>query len=324
MQSLSKPDIQIITGAVSSLIQNRSSLSCSIALARFCSVSPHGSILTFRPLKAGLSRALVLIPLSLSFSLYSQQGADEARESARNPVADVIKVPFVEDIFVDTGRYGRTANSLQIQPVIPVQISGNFLLVPRIVATPLAYVPDVTQAKGGTTGVADTILTFFITPVRTGKLIWGVGPALLIPTSTSADVGGGRWDLGPSFVLLTEPKWGSAGLLVQNIWSLPGNSRRVSVDQIQIETSFSANLPHGWYLLTAPTISADWIQAAGNRWVVPFGAGTGRVFDFGHQAMDFNIALYYNAIRPARLPFAKWQLSLQLTLLYPKKRKPTS
>jgi hypothetical protein len=121
-------------------------------------------------------RALLLLLLSLPSLLCSQQGTDEARESARNPVADAIKVPLVEDIFFDTGPYGRIANSLQIQPVIPVQISGNFLLVPRIVATPLAYVPDVTQANGGTTGMADTIVTFFITPARAGKLIWVSAP----------------------------------------------------------------------------------------------------------------------------------------------------
>lgn len=216
------------------------------------------------------------------------------------------------------------ANSLQIQPVIPVQISGSFLLVPRIVATPFTYVPDVTQAKGGTTGVADTGRNFFHYACKNRKIDLGVGPALLIPNSTSADLGGGKWDLGPSVVLLTQPQWGSTGVLVQNIWSLPGSLRRVSVDQTQIETSHSYNLPHGWYLLTAPTINADWTQATGNRWLVPLGAGAGRVLDIGHQAMDLNLALYHNAIRPSGSPFAKWQLSLQLTLLYPKKRKPTS
>jgi hypothetical protein len=266
----------------------------------------------------------LLLLLSLPSLVHSQQGNDEARETARNPIADAIKVPFVEDIFLDTGPYGRTANSLQIQPVIPVQLSGKLLLVPRVIATPLAYVPDVTQPEGGTTGMADTIITFFITPARTGKLIWGVGPALLIPTSTSAGLGGGKWDLGPSFALLTEPKWGSAGVVVQNIWSLPGHSNRVSVDQIQIETSFSYNLPHGWYLLTAPTISGDWTQATGNRWLVPLGAGAGRVLDLGHLALDSNVAVYYNAIHPTGSPAPKWQLSLQVTLIYPKKQKRTS
>jgi hypothetical protein len=262
---------------------------------------------------------LLLVPF-----LRAQQSLDEVRELARNPIADAIKLPLVEDILVDAGPYSRKASSLQLQPVIPLQISQNFLLVPRIVATPLAYIPDVTQSSGGNTGLGDTIVTFFITPARTGTLIWGVGPAIVIPTATNANLGGGKWDIGPSFALLTEPGWGSAGVLVQNIWSLPGSAGRASVNQIQIETGFSYNLPHAWYLVTAPTINADWAQAGGNRWLVPLGAGVGRTFEMQHQAVDSNIALYYNAIRPAGSPSPKWQLSLQLTLFYPKERKPNA
>jgi hypothetical protein len=261
--------------------------------------------------------------LLLALCLRAQQSPDDVRELARNPVADAIKLPMVEDIFFDTGPYGRNASSLQLQPVIPLQISQNFLLVPRIVATPLAYVPDVTQGSGGSTGLGDTIVTFFITPAKAGKLIWGVGPAILIPTATDATLGSGKWDIGPSFVLLTQPKWGSAGVVVQNLWSLPGSASRASVDQIQIETSFSYNLPHDWYVVTAPTINADWTQTTGNRWLVPFGAGVGRTFEMRHQSVDSNVALYYNAIRPAGSPSPKWQLSLQLTLLYPRERKPS-
>src|ERR1700752_2332934 len=96
--------------------------------------------------------ASLLILLIASALIRAQSSGDE-RDIARNPVADAIKVPLVEDIFFDTGPYGRTSNSLQIQPVIPLQITENFLLVPRIVATPVTYIPDVTRAKGGTIGL---------------------------------------------------------------------------------------------------------------------------------------------------------------------------
>jgi hypothetical protein len=94
------------------------------------------------------------------------------------------------------------------------------------------------------------------------------------------------------------------------------------VDQIQIETQLSYNLPRGWYLVTAPTINADWTQATGQRWLVPFGGGAGRTFNIRNQAVDSNVALYYNAIRPASQFFPRWQLSLQFTLIYPKQHKP--
>ncbi|MGA3315309.1 MAG: hypothetical protein ABSC64_02590 [Candidatus Korobacteraceae bacterium] len=266
---------------------------------------------------------VLMIPLFVGPMLRAQQTVDELRDLARNPVGDAIKVPFVENINFGAGPYDRTSNSLQIQPVIPWHISQNWLLVPRIVATAVAYEPDVAQTHGGTTGSGDTVATFFFAPFHAGKLIWAVGPSLLIPTATARKLGTGKWDMGPSAALLVEPDWGFAGVVVQNIWSLPGHSSRATVNQIQIETSLSYNLPHGWYLVTAPTINADWRQATGQRWLVPFGGGAGRTFNIRNQAVDSNVALYYNAIRPASRLFPRWQLSLQLTLIYPKEHKPT-
>jgi hypothetical protein len=227
-----------------------------------------------------------------------------------------------EVINFDAGPYGRTAHSFQMLPLIPLRAGENWLLIPRIVATPLAYLPDATQASGGTTGLGDTIATFFLTPAHTGTVIWGVGPALLIPTATNSNLGAGNWDLGPAFAVLVQPDWGSLGTVAQNIWSLPGNAQRLSVHQMQIETSFSYNLPDGWYVFTSPTINADWTQSGEDRWLIPFGGGIGRTFNIGNQAVDLNIAVYSNAIRPAREFSPKWQMSLQCTLLYPRNRKP--
>jgi len=266
---------------------------------------------------------LLVICLLIRPVLRAQETSDEVRQLARNPVADAIKVPFSGSLNFDTGLYHRKSNSLQIQPVIPLQLSEHWLLVPRIVATAITYIPNLTQNTGGSIGLGDTIATFFITPARAGKLIWGIGPSLLVPTASNANLGGGKWDLGPSVVLLAEPKWGSAGVLVQNIWSLPGNSRRSSVNQIQVETSLSYNLPHDWYLVTAPTLNSDWTQTTGQRWLVPVGGGAGRTFSIWQQAVDSNVTLYYNAIRPTGNLSPKWQMSLQFTLIYPKERKST-
>jgi hypothetical protein len=263
---------------------------------------------------------LLIVLLLAGSALRAQQTTDDLRKLARNPVGDAVKVPFAESISFNAGPYDRVPSSLQILPLIPFQVSNNWLLIPRIALTPLAYVPDVTRAGGGSTGLGDTIATFFITPAHTGKLIWGVGPSLLIPTATDSNIGAGKWDLGPSAAVIIQPSWGSAYVVVQNIWSLPVNSRRTPVNQIQIETSLSYNLPHDWYVFTAPTINADWTQSGRDRWLVPFGGGVGRAFNIAKQAVDLNVALYSFAIRPARQLTPKWQISLQCTLIYPRKR----
>ena len=260
----------------------------------------------------------------LRISLRAQDTPAELRDIARNPFADVLKIPFQEDISFDAGPFNRTESSLQIQPVFPIQITDEWLLIPRIVASALVYQPDPTQPGGGATGLGDTVATFFFTPVHVGKLIWGAGPALLLPSATNSALGQGKWGLGPSVAVLTEPKWGSAGVLIQNLWSIGGNSQRAAVNQLELDLSFSYNLPHGWYLTSAPTITADWTQVTDERWLVPVGGGAGRSFNLGKQALDSNIALYWNAVRTANQLSPKWQISWQFTLLFPKQHKPPS
>lgn len=187
---------------------------------------------------AAKTKILVLIvSIIVGPLLRAQQTVDELRDLARNPVGDAIKVPFVESINFDAGPYDRISNSLQVEPVIPWQVSKNWLLVPRLVATAVAYEPDVLQTHGGTTGAGDTVATFFFTPFHARKLIWAVGPSLLIPTATDSRLGAGKWDLGPSVALLVEPDWGFAGVVLQNIWSLPGHSSRASVTKYRSRLS---------------------------------------------------------------------------------------
>jgi hypothetical protein len=115
---------------------------------------------------------------------------------ASNPFADIIKLPFEADIAFEAGPYHRTAGDLQVQPLFPIQISKGWLPIPRIVATAVTYVPDLTRKSGGTLGLGDIVPTFFFTPEHVGRLIWGVGPTLLIPTATDSKLGAGRWGLG--------------------------------------------------------------------------------------------------------------------------------
>lgn len=218
--------------------------------------------------------------------------------------------------------FNRNANSLQLQPVIPLQMTNGWLLISRILATTVVYQPDLGQKSGGTTGLGDINSTFFLTPAHVRKVIWGTGPSLLIPTATDSAIGAGKWGIGPSGVVLAEPAWGSAGVLVQNIWSIAGDSKRSTVNQMQFNLSFSYNLPSGWYLTSGPSIAADWTQQTGERWLVPFGGGAGRSLNIRKQAVDWNLTLYRNAIRPASQISPKWQLSLQFTLLFPKKPSP--
>lgn len=72
----------------------------------------------------------------------------------------------------------------------------------------------------------------------------------------------------------------------------------------------------GWYLTSAPIITADWEAAGRNKWTVPVGGGFGEVFRIGKLPFNANFRYYANVVRPD--PGADWTLRLQIALLLPK------
>ena len=80
---------------------------------------------------------------------------------------------------------------LNIQPVIPTHLGKNWMLISRIIQ-PIIWQPYPNQNTGGEYGLGDMNPTFFLSPAKPGKVIWGVGPAFVIPTATSDITGPGQ------------------------------------------------------------------------------------------------------------------------------------
>lgn len=247
--------------------------------------------------------------------------ADALRKASQNPVASLISVPIQYNM--NFGQFGGPDDRIQsvtnLQPVIPFQLGRNWNLVARIIQ-PIVYQPDVSSPKHeGWFGLGDMNPTFFFVPAKPGKVIWGVGPAFVIPTATNQQLGQGKFSMGPSIVALIQPgKW-TVGALANNVWSVAGKDGRAAVNQLLLQYFVNYNLPKGYYLAFQPIITANW-RAKEDRWVVPFGGGIGRITKLGPQPVNISFQLYGTPIRPANAsPFG---LRFQLTFLYPKAPKP--
>jgi len=268
-----------------------------------------------------LSILLLLGPVG-----YAQQQKSDAEESeslvkaVQNPVASLVSVPIQDNLNPNIGPFGRVQSVLNIQPVIPIRIAENWNLIARIIM-PLITQPDVTQKSQSTFGLGDINPSFFLSPAKVNKLIWGVGPAIVLPTATAAVLGQGKWSLGPSVVVLVQPGHWTVGALVNNVWSIGGQSHRPDVNQMLLQYFVNYNLDKGWYLGTAPIITADWEASSGNRWVVPVGGGLGRVFRLGFQPINVQLMVFGNTVRPNTLPSSPWSFRWQVAFLYPKKEK---
>jgi hypothetical protein len=245
--------------------------------------------------------------------------ADALRKAAQNPIANLISVPVQNNNNFGMGPDNRTQDVLNIQPVIPTHLSENWNLITRII-TPIVFQPTSSQpVNQGGYGFGDLNPSFFLSPAKPGKIIWGVGPSLVLPTATNPVLGQGKWSMGPSVVVLAQPgKW-TLGGLVNNVWSFAGQSARPDVNQMLFQYFINYNLNHGWYITWQPTLTANWEATNGGRWVVPFGGGVGRIMKLGFQPVNITTQFYGNAIHPPGA--SPWGLRVQLAFLFPKLTK---
>ena len=251
------------------------------------------------------------------------ENTDELRKQAQNPVASLISVPFQDNWNFMVGPADRTQNILNIQPVIPVSLTENWNLIIRWI-TPIIYQPvDVPQASGpalevGYYGLGDMQPAFFFSPKK-GKVIWGVGPQLLLPTATKTGIlGQGKFGLGPTIVVLVQPgKW-TLGVLTNNVWGVAGHSNLPDVNQFLLQYFINYNLKKGYYITWQPTLTANWEATNGGRWVVPVGGGIGRIMRLGAQPVNIVGQFYGNVVHPPGA--SPWTMRLQIAFLFPKKR----
>ena len=241
--------------------------------------------------------------------------ADEAElaKAAQNPIGSLISVPFQNNMNFDVGPADRTQNILNIQPVLPFGIAKNWNLITRTI------LPVISQPAPGderTNGLGDLNSTGWISPKAPGKVIWGVGPSLIFPTATDDVLGSDKWSAGPSVVVLTMPGPWVIGGLASNVWSYAGDEDAADVNSFLAQYFINYNYPSGWYLTSAPIITANWEADSGEKWTIPFGGGIGQVFRIGMLPIHLNVQAYYNVKRPKF--GGRWQVGVQWAFLFPK------
>ena len=231
----------------------------------------------------------------------------------QNPIANLISIPFQNNTDFGIGPYDRTRNTLNIQPVIPVSLNENLNLITRTI------IPIMSQPVGendSKSGLGDISLSLFLTPAKPGKLIYGGGVALGLPTGTDPYLGSEKWTAGPAIVLLVQPKGWTVGTIIQNTWSYAGADDRGDVNFFYSQIFAVKNLKKQWYINTAPIITANWEAPSGDQWTVPLGAGVGKLFKLGKLPINAQAGYYFNVEKPEGGPDS--QLRVQATFLFPK------
>lgn len=259
---------------------------------------------------ACICAAFALGSLLLGTPCHAENGGDDLAKKAQNPIADLISLPLQNNTSFNIGAYDRTANVLNIQPVVPL-FDGR--LITRTIL-PVVYQPSILEESGGSTGLGDLNFTAFYVP-PSDKIMVGVGPILIFPTG-GEERGSQKWSAGPSLVVISTPGPWVLGVLWNNIWSYAGDDEASDVNQMLIQYFVNYNFP-GFYLTSAPIITANWEAADGQQWIVPFGGGIGKLVRLGKLPTNITAQYYYNAVTPDYGP--DWSLRLQIQFLFPTK-----
>jgi len=253
---------------------------------------------------------LILMFFVLATLLIAQESAEELSKEAANPLADLISFPFQNNANFGMGSYDRTTNVLNIQPVIPF---AKGKIVTRTII-PIVWIPDFTAESGmHSSGLGDILLTAFWVPESQGAM-WGIGPVLEVPTG-GENRGSQKWSVGPSALILVQPGNWTIGALINNVWSVAGNSDAENVNHMLFQYFIVYQLGGGLYVNSAPIINVDWTAPDGQQWIVPFGAGVGQLFFMGKLPVNAQIGAYYNVVKPDFGP--DWQFRIQIQFLLP-------
>ena len=240
---------------------------------------------------------------------------EELAKETQNPVSDLISVPFESNFNFGVGPNDDLQYILYVQPVVPFRLSEDWNLITRTII-PLIDQPELGPGVGDVFGLGDIQLSQFLSPAKSGALIWGIGPIVQFPTATDDALGSDKWSAGPTAAALTIRGPWVAGALVNHLWSFAGDDDRADVNQTLIQPIVNYNLPGGWFLSSVPYITANWEKDGDDRWTVPIGIGVGKVHRFGTQPVSLQLTPYYNVVRPDDA--AEWTLQFRINLLFPK------
>jgi hypothetical protein len=254
----------------------------------------------------------------LALAADEEESATELAKKTQNPVADLISVPFQNNFFFNSGSKNATVYVLDVEPVIPINITKDWNLITRtiipIINQPPLF-PEPSKFSESAFGLGDINPTLFLSPRGGEKFLWGLGPTFTIPTATDSKLGNREFTMGPAGVAVVMHGPWVIGVLANQQWSVAGWGDSQSLFLIQPFVNY--NLGDGWYLKSNPIITANWKNDSGDKWTVPVGGGVGKLFKLGKLPINTSVDAFYNAQKTSN-DAPDWQLQFQVQFLLPK------
>jgi hypothetical protein len=273
------------------------------------------------PSACALATAAVLVAQAAAAALPGELTPQEPSESElahelENPVSKLSSVPvrYQNDFGIGPQDLGRT--TLSLRPTLAFPVTRDLSIVSRT-TVPFVTQPDIVHGTQ-MSGLGDTVESLYFVPRPVSGFIWGAGPSILLPTAVPGALGPGEVGAGPTAAVLVQSQLLTLGLLGVQTWSFGGTSGRPDISRLSVMYVVALHLPRGWFIHTAPVLSANWNASSWrDTFTIPVGGGGGKVVRLGEVPLSVSVAAYWNVVRPATLPAPSGDVQAQVALLLP-------
>lgn len=241
-------------------------------------------------------------------------GSADLAQQLSNPVASLVQVPIQNNFDWGWGTGGDgfrfTAN---IQPVVPISLNSDWNMISRTIL-PIIAQNDVTGPGTSQFGLGDVAQSLFFSPAAASAsgIVWGAGPVVLMPTATDQVLGGGKWGVGPTAVVLKIAGPITYGALANHIWSFAGKGSRGNISATFVQPFFAYTTKGATTFSINSETTYDW---NGESWLIPVNASVSQLVVIGKQPVSFGGGVKYWVESPTGGP--EWGLRLSVALLFP-------
>jgi hypothetical protein len=261
---------------------------------------------------------MVSAPARAQETVTAQQAAAASTELAKklaNPIADLVSVPFQFNWAPGVGPDEATRFILNVQPVMPFSLNKDWNLITRVIV-PFIGQPVLVAGGAPASGIGDILSSFFFSPAR-GKITWGVGPVVSLPSTSEPTLGSGKWSMGATALMLKQSGPWTVGVLWNQVWSVAGATSRTDVSQMFLQPFVSYTTKKAVTLSLNTETVVNW-EATGHQWTVPINVGVSKLSSFGPFPASYQVAVGFFAAGPDDGP--TWQLRSAVVVLLPRRR----
>ena len=246
-------------------------------------------------------------------------GHSSLAAAATNPIGNLIQLQLQDQYNWSNYNSDGYSNSAIIQPVVPVKLPWES--VPLVVTrTTLSYVstPDLGDPVGRQNAWGDLSIIAPVIPKTKAKgVMYGLGPALSIPTASNDFTGSGKWSAGPVAVYFNgRTKGWQWGVLGWHLWDFAGDNDRESVSTTFAQPFIVKHFEKGWYAGT-PDVPGTYNWETDN-WTFPLGLRVGRVTKLGKQPVNLFGEVFGSPGDEGDAALPRWSAKISFTLLFPK------